>query len=637
MLSLKWLASKKKAEMTEPALARPENPYASIAGALRSGIEINPIRDTKLIELSYSSSSPVLATEIVNALAEEFIDFSIEKRYSSTQQASNFLDLAIAELRDEIAAKERELQRYGQEKDILFLSESESQAVSAFATLNEAYNQARLDRINAEAEFRELSNLDGSSVPQFISDPAIQQLKIEFTRLRAEYEEKRGQLKADHPDMLRIQARLNSLKDEINKAAGSAEAKYRAALNKESSIRATLNRQRGDVAKMNSDAIFYNSLKIEAESKRRQLNALTEKRDEAKLSAQLRGLDASNLSIIDRAEVPGRPVSPNKKNNLLMALMIGLCGGVGLCFLFDYLDDTLKGSDDVEKLVNLSSLGMIPYLPPEGFKKSSGYGSYRNRGYAAGGTNPEKEFTLPEVKEIELINYLFPELPISEDYRTVRTSILLSHAEKPPKSILFTSSMTQEGKTSTIANLAASFAQLQERVLILDADLRKPRLHRLFKLKNSSGLSIYLTGKASLKEIIQKTFIDNVWLASSGPVPPNPAELLNSRKMKDLLEEATQVFDIVLLDSPPVLSVIDAVILSSIVESTVLVVRGGKTRKKPFMASVEELRRARAKILGVVFNGVDLGKEGSGYTKYYRGYRYGTYGEEEQESIPGIE
>src|SRR4030042_2758071 len=395
LVTLKWLSGKKTPEKTEGPLVLPD-PYLGLANSLLSSIVVKPIRETKLVEVSFTSPSPTFAAEFLNALAKEFVNFSVEKRYSTTQQASNFLDEQIAELRDEIGARERELQRYGQEKDILFLSESESQAVSAFATLNGAYNQARLDRINAQAEYQELRDLEGDAVPQFISDPAIQELKTEYTRLRAEYEEKRGQMKADHPEMMRIQARLNSLKDEINKAADTAEAKYKAALNKEGSIRATLERQRSDVAKMNSNAIFYNNLKIEVESKRKQLNTITEKRDETRLSAQLRGLDSSNISIIDRAEVPKWPASPHKTKNLLMALLVGMFGGVGLCFFFDYLDDTLKRPDDVQRLVNLPSLGVIPYLPPEGLKNSRGYRSYYGDRSGHSRANPDKEHPIPE-------------------------------------------------------------------------------------------------------------------------------------------------------------------------------------------------------------------------------------------------
>lgn len=637
ILTLKWIARKEQPAAAGPAAAfPPSNPYSGFAGYVLAGIEVNPVRDTKLVELSFSSPFPQLTTEIVNTLAEEFISFSVEKRYSSTQQASDFLTESIANLRDDLYAKERELQRYGQEKDILFLSETESTAVNMFTDLSEAYNQAMLERINADAEYRELKDLEGDSIPQFISDPSIQQLKTEYTRLRTDYQEKSRQLKPDHPEMVRITARLDGLKEEINKAADAAEGRLRAARQKEASIKATLDRQRGDVAKMKNNAILYNSIKSEVESKRRLLNTLLERQSETQLSAQLRGLNASNISIIDRAEVPLRPVSPNKRNNLLLALFFGLVGGIGLCFLVDYLDDTVKEPEEVEKIIGLPALGVVPFLASKGTTKGTTYGSFIRDRYSSGKESPDRQHSIPEVKEIELVNHLHPDSSLSEEYRTVRTSVLLSHAEKPPKVIGFTSAIAQEGKTSTVVNMAISFAQLHERVLLVDADLRKPRLHRLFSLRNVSGLTAFLTGKAPLKDVIHKTHIENIWVVPSGPVPPNPAELLNSKMMKDLLEEASQIFDIVLLDSPPVLAVIDPVIISSIADSMVMVIRAGKTRRKPLLAAVEELKRARASIIGVVLNAANLSNGGYSYSRYYRYNQYGAYKREDQDHFPEI-
>jgi capsular exopolysaccharide synthesis family protein len=633
IITFKWISSSRRAGADSASPLIPANPYSGIANSLVGGIEVSPVKDTKLVQVSFTFPSAGLATEIVNTLAEEFISFSVEKRYSATQQASAFLDETITNLRDDLTAKERELQQYGQDKDITFLSETESAAVSTFANLSEARDQAMLERIKAEAEHKELTDLEGEALPQLISDPAVQQLKTEYTTLRTEYQEKSRQLLPGHPEMVRIKARLDSLKEEIGTAAEVAEARVRSARQQEATITAQLNRQKADVAKMKNNAILYNTIKSEVESKRRLLNTLQERQSETQLSAQLKGLSASNISIIDLAEVPKKPVSPDKKNNLLMALLIGLFGGVGLCFLFDYLDDRVKGPEDAEKLTGIPSLGVIPYLPPEGIAKSKKYGAYLKNKYSYGRKNLEKEHTLPEVKEIELINHLHPDLPLAEDYRTVRTSILLSQADKPPKSIVFSSPLTQEGKTATVVNMAVSFAQLQERVLVVETDLRKPRLHRLFKVRNISGLTGFLTGKTSLKDIIQKTFIENIWLIPSGPIPPNPAELLNSKKMKEMLDEISQVFDIVLLDSPPVLAVIDAVIISSIAESAIMVVRGGETRRKPFLAAVEELRKGRANIIGIIFNGADLSKEGAYYTKYYRYYKYGVYGKEEGDRL----
>ena len=625
-ITLQWIFSKKGREAEDPLF--PKNPYARIINGLLGGLDINAVKDTKLVELSYKNKSPVLAAEIVNNLAQEFINFSFEKRTSTTQQASDWLSEQIENLRNDLTAKEKELLRYSQEKDIVFLSETESTAVKSFSDLNDAYNRAMLDRINAEAEWRELKNLEAGSVPVLISDPGILQLKTEYSRLSAEFEEKSKQLKPDHPEMMRLGARLESLREELNKAAGNAEARYRSALQKENSIKATLDRQRGDVSKLENNAILYNSIRSEVDSKRRLLQTLQEKQSETQVSAQLRGLSASNISIIDLAEVPRKPVSPDKTKNLLMSLLIGLFGGIGLCFFFEYLDDTLKGPNDVERLIDLPSLGIIPYLPPEGLSRSRGYSSYFGHRYGRAASHPGKEHTLPEIKEIELVNHHHPELPFAEDYRTIRTSILLSHPDKPPKTIVFTSPLTQEGKTATVVNMAVAFAQLEEKVLVVDADLRKPRLHRILKVRNVSGLTGFLTGKVPLKEVVNKTSIENIWLIPSGPIPPNPAELLNSRKMKDLVEEIGQVFDVILLDAPPVLAVSDTMLISSIADSTVLVVRSGQTRRKPFLSAVQELRRARAKIIGVVFNGAKVTREGAPYAKYYS---YSGYGKDDLE------
>ena len=628
VLTLKWLFSiGGPKDRPENGLV-PTNPFSRVVDGLLERIQIIPIKDTKLVELGFALSSPTLATEIVNTLAEEFINFSFEKRSSTTQQASDWLSEQIDNLRTDLTAKERELLRYSQEKDIVFLSETESTAVKSFSDLNDAYNRAMLDRINAEAEWRELKNLEAGSVPQFISDPGILQLKTEYSRLSAEFEEKSKQLKTDHPEMMQLRARLDSLKEEINKAAGAAEARYRSALQKENSIKATLERQRGDVTKLENNAILYNSIRSEVESKRRLLNTLQERQSETQLSAQLKGLSASNISVIDLAEVPRKPISPDRMKNLLVSLLIGLFGGIGLCFLLEYLDDTVKGPEDVERLAELPSLGIIPYLPPDGLSKNRSYSSYFKHRYARAEGAPGKEHTLPEIKEIELVNHLHPDLPFAEGYRTIRTSILLSHSEKPPKMILFSSPLTQEGKTATVVNMAVAFAQLEEKVLVVDADLRKPRLHRILKVRNVSGLTGFLTGKLPLKEVVNKTSIENIWLIPSGPIPPNPAELLNSRKMKDLIEEIGQVFDVILVDTAPVLAVSDTVLISSVADSTVLVIRSGQTRRKPFLSAVQELKRARANIIGVVFNGADLYRLGGYYSKYHG---YSTYGKEDLE------
>lgn len=634
LFTFQWVKSKRGSEEKISGNLIQYDQYSAATKIIQDNLKSSPIRDTKLVKISFISSSPNFAYNVINNVAEEFANFSIEKRYERTQQASDFLSTQIATLQDEITAKERELQRYVKEEDLFSLSNTESATLNTLDDYYKVYTQARIERIKAEAAYRELKNLDIDSIPLSVSNPVIQELKTDYTKIKNEYEEKSSKFKPSYPEMIQLKAKLDSTRDQLKKEVETAKSEYSTALNREYYLKGLLDKQKEEVVRINSSAILYNSLKIEIENKRRQINSLMEKRDETLVSEQLGGIKASNISIIDRAEVPKKPSSPKKGLNLILAFLIGIFGGISLSFVFEYLDDTIKGPEDVEKLAGLPSLGVIPYLPPEGLKKRKGYSSYLGHRYSYGKENSEREHTLPEVEEIELVNHLNPDGPLSEDYRTVRTSILLSHAEKPPKIIVFTSALTQEGKTATVVNMAISFAQLQERVLVLETDLRKPRLHRLFKLRNVNGLTGYLTGKVPLKEIIQKTSIENVWLVPSGPIPPNPAELLNSKKMKDMLEKVGQVFDVVLLDSPPVLAVIDPVIISSIADSMVIVIRGGKTRRKPLLGAVEELRRARANIIGVVFNGVHLSKEGSYYSTYYRYYKYGLYGKDDQKTLP---
>jgi capsular exopolysaccharide synthesis family protein len=598
------------------------NPYFEINQALRDGLNISPVRQTRLVEISFKSPDPALASQIVNTLAEEFIDFSMEKRFVSTQQASKFLEEQTEELRKNLAAKERELQEYSKGKDLFYLSDEESAVVNTFSDLNKAYTQAQIDRIQFRTAFEELESLKVDSLPQFIDNQLIEDLKTEYTQITNEYEEKIKIFRPSYPDMLQLKAKLDSmrtqLESEIARAVDAAGASYRTARNRELSLKQLLDQQKASVSQMNSDAIMYNSLMIEVENIRNLLNSLVERQKETLVSARLGSLETNNMSIIDRAEPPRRPVSPKKKLNLILAFIVGLAGGIGLCFVLEYLDNTVKGPEDVEQLVQLPSLGMIPFLSADGLKKIKKHGHFHRYRYSSELDGSLEQEELSKLKDIELINHLFPRFSISEDYRTVRTAILLSYPEKPPKTIVVTSALPQEGKTTTLVNLAVAFSQLGEQVLIVDSDMRKPRMHRIFEVESSGGLSGYLTGRIPFKECVFKTQIDNISVIPSGPIPPNPSELIDSQRMKLMIEGIKKAFDVILLDTPPLLAVVDPVILAAMADATVFVLQSGKTTDKALISGAEELRRAKAKIIGVVLNGVRLDKESGYYSKYYR-------------------
>lgn len=619
LVTFKWLrANKTDGEDGELFV----DPYIEIVEDLQKKLDVTQIRDTKVLKIGYTTQYPILGAEIVNTFVEEFINFSIEKKFEITQQATDFLNEQIVNLRRDLAVKERELQRYGKEKDLFFLNETESMAMSELRDLTDAFTKTKIERIDAEAFYRALQNSNVNSLQRTAANRIIQNLEEEYSRMKNEYQEKLKSFKSEHPTMKQLESKIESmrgeLENEVDKAVMLAETKYREALREEALLSNQLEIQREQVTEMDSNAILYNSLQIEAENLRNQLNLLEKKKNETQVSARLGGLKTSNISIVDRARVPKDPVSPKKMLNMMLALFMGVFGGVGLCFVFEYLDNTVKGPEDVERMTGLPSLGIVPYIPPEGVgkrKRKKYYSSYRA---AYGEDTTEGGDSYADIKSIELVNHSFPKFSVSEDYRTIRTSILLSQVDNGPKALAFVSALPGEGKTSTLANIAVAFAQLEKEVLIIDADLRKPGLHRLFEVDNKKGLSGYLSGVISLGAALSKTKIENIWILPSGVVPPNPAELLNSGKMKVFLDEVKIGFDFVLIDTPPILAVVDSLVLSTMVDGVVMVVQPGWTTRKPFMKGVEDIRHSRAKILGIVYNKVDVRDRGSYFHSYYR-------------------
>ena len=633
---LKWIIPLRKEPEEDSGFVVERDPDAGLSYLIQGGLVVDAIEDTKLIAVSHVFPQPVLAADIVNAVVDEFIDFSVEMRYEATRQASEFLTDQISITREDLAAKEKELQKYGEEKNLLFLNARESTVVSKFAELNRAYTAAQISRINNEATYRELRNIDIDSMHQNVNNAIVSALKGQYIQLKVDYNLKSKIYQPDYPEMMSLQTKLNSvraeLESEIQKARGAALSELKTTNEKENSLKRVFEEQKLEVSKMNSNAILYNSLRIEVENKRSLLNSLDAQQNEALVSARLKGLKTSNIKVIDRALVPGAPFSPNKKRTMILALLMGLIFGVGFAFFVDYLDNTVKGPEEIERLVGLPALGIIPMISSNNSKKNYPYYSNYRSSYSYAEENPEEREKIGEIKNIELINHLFPKLAVSEDYRTVRTSILFSHADSPPRTIAFTSSFPQEGKTATVTNIAISFSQLEKKVLLIDCDLRKPRLHKVFEARNRIGLSSYLIGISSIENAIQETSVENLWLLPSGPHPPNPAELINSKKMEELLEITKSKFDIVFIDTPPVLAVIDPVILCSISDAVVFVLKEGKTNRRPLFKAVDEIKRAKGQILGIIYNEVRLTKRGY-YSPYYQNYQLYYYEDGAYESI----
>jgi len=611
VLSFRWLKSK-----------IPGKPPGDVASAsadmflinlILGDTEIAPVPETQLVEVSFASPSARLAADIVNSLADEYIAYSIEMRSEATQQTSEFLNENIAQLREDLAAKERDLQKYSDDKKIVQLSDKESSVLSQYEDVQKAYSQAQIATIDAQSKYQEFSKLRVDALPQFISNPVIQALKTTYVQLKGEYEEKtKTTYRPEHVEMRALAQKIETTKTqfegELAKAEDAAQSEYSQALDNELRLKAMVEQKRGDVTRTNNDSVLAVALRSEVENLRSLQQTMQAKQAETQVSARLSGLRTSNIKIVDPAIVPDNAFSPNVKRNLIVALLLGLMLGVGGAFIAYALDNTLKNPEDLEKLTGLPSLGIIPHFSPNGTKgRGKGYGAY-GASYGIPGNGADGA---SQVSEIELINHLFPKISIAEDYRMVRTAILFARADSDAKVIAFTSTQPQEGKSSTVSNIAISFAQLGEKVLTIDADLRKPRLHKIFQVRNTIGLSDYLAGRVLAEEAIQKTAIDHFWLLPSGPHPPNPAELLNSRRMKELIDSARRRFDIILIDLPPVLAVIDPVIVSAQADMTILVLKTGQTTRKPLLRTIQELRKAKAQIVGAVFNDARLRRNGA--------------------------
>jgi succinoglycan biosynthesis transport protein ExoP len=390
------------------------------------------------------------------------------------------------------------------------------------------------------------------------------------------------------------------------------------------------------VVATNTNAIYYNSLKIEVTNMRSLLDHLVKKEKESMLSSRLEGLQTSNIKIIDQAEVPISPVFPKKKSIFIMALFLGIGGGLGLIFLLDWLDKTVKTPDQVEKLLKLPSLGFIPAVGsgnPHSYYAYSYYSQYSDK--------RKKTKDEEKLKEIELSNYVAPESIYAENYRNIRTSILLSTPDQPPRVMAVTSALPQEGKTATVINLAVSFTNLGKKVLVIDGDLRKPRIHSILRTKNTAGLSSLLVGRSAISDVVLMTEIHNLFIIPSGPVPPNPTELLNARAMENLLQEVKEHFDFVFIDSPPLVGIMDPVIIGHHADGVLLVTWGGKTHKRVIEKARDELKKYNIRLLGVVLNKVNMKKSGYGYYaydsyKYQYGYKAGYKKKKKEEKKGGM-
>jgi succinoglycan biosynthesis transport protein ExoP len=615
-------------------------------------VSTNSVPGTRLVDVRYSNRNPKLAAEILNALFDGYIEMLVKKRYSASERATVFLNTQIEELRAEIDERERKLNDYGSQQDILPLTAAEAPAVDRIANVNKALMDATIERINKYSYYNQLKTAPLGEIPEAPEGSLIQRLREQYITLRRQYATRLSTVRPEYPEMRRLKSELDAateaLQAETENLVRNAYNDYQTALRKEQSLKGLLEVQKNEAYKANSNSVIYNSLRIELESRKELLESLSKRQSETDVSSRLKGLDALNVWLVDRADYPLKPASPNKKKNILIGLVLGLFGGLGLALGLELLNHSVKTSRDISYATGIPTLGSIPAFESEtkptgpqtefikiiamlkgGADKAKPGHNRTNRRRRKAHPSPDQEWLIgkpaggPESGGmIERIVLRDPNSIQAESYRSIRTALLVSSPPGRVKTLLFTSPLAREGKSSTVANLGIALAEADRRILIVDSDLRKPKQARIFGLNRNSeqGLSRYLSSTMEPEEVIMTTEVPHLGIILSGPTPPNPIELLTSERMDRLIAYLKKSFDYVLFDAPPLLAVSDALAMGPMADSIILVVRAGQTPIPALKQAKQKLDAHKLKSLGVILNGVDLFEQDGYYAREY--YQY---------------
>lgn len=601
-----------------------KKPVIAAAQALQRRIDVRPLRGTNLVELSYEATSPQLAADIANALADSYIDWTLEAKYQIVGQASKFLTAQIAQLKSEVDQREQQLQAYGRQKDILSTEPGSNVTMQKLESLNKEYADAVADRVSKEARYHSVQTARADTIADTLSNGLITQLRNDQARLEREYAEKLNLYKPEWPAMQQLKAQIekgrqnlnSTIQETVAKARDIARADYETALRREQSLAGVMTGQKNEAMQLNSNSIEYNNLRVEVETKRTLLDTLSKREAETQVQSRLRDEKVSNIRVVDRAIPPVSRFRPSYKKNLALAIFLGGALGLAIAFGLEYLDRSLRSTNQVETFLHLPALGIIPStLTPV----SKPYYGLRRKSVKA---------TRSDVP-IELLPDRQPHSTIAEAYRAVRAALLLSQAGGV-QSIVVTSSLMQEGKSSTSANLATVLGQLGKRVVVVDGDLHKPRLHEIFRISNRIGLVSVLAENAKPSEAIVNTSVKNVFALPAGPSAPNPSALISSDLMRNLFAFLKSNFDYVIVDSPPVAAVADALLLGQLVDGVVLCVKGGRTPREVVARVRDHLRRSNVRILGVLVN--NLEESSAAYGEYYR-YSNAYYAYSDREKV----
>jgi polysaccharide biosynthesis transport protein len=617
------------AGLTEGLAVDPETEQAILV-RFNDRLSVEPVRRSRLVEVSFESQNPQVAANAVNALASNYIQENLESRWQTAQKASEWLSEQLQSFKAKLEKSEDDLQLYAQKNGLLFLEtekgDTENIVDERLRQLQDELTRAQADRYAKESLDRLAEAGDYSSLPGVEDNKLMQDLTERLSDLEKEEAALTPTFTNDYPKVKQLQSQIDDVQKVLNqerkRAAQRIVDEYTAAVRREALVREAFEQQQQQANRVAARAVQYNILKREVDTNKQLYEGLLQRLKEAGVSA---GVNASNIRIVDAAVAPTKPVSPRPILNLGLALLLGLGCGIGAAFLQEHLDDTLKNSDDIERLLHVPSLALIPSRDSLNHTSAGLYeAAERTPALANGNGNHASLMKSSENAWIRIDGNGTQHSAFSEAFCGLRTSVLLSAAGRPPRSLTFVSAEPGEGKTTIASNLAISLAQLGKRVLLIDGDMRRPCVHKLFDIEDrSEGLVTCLTGDHGWRQLVRPTGMTDLSCLVCGPVPPNPSELLSSDRMQMLIREAMVDYDFVLVDAPPLLNVADGRILATMVEGAILVVKGGFTPRELAQQAQLHIRDVGAHLIGVVLNDVDVRL--NGYYKAY--YKYGGYGE----------
>jgi len=605
------------------------NTYVPVVMA---GIQVEPVKTTSLVEISYIASSANLAAKIAEGVGDSYMRLTVENKIDTVHQAKEVLSRQIAQVKGDLDILRGQLQRYGESKDIVSVTDPNNIIAQRLLKLNQDMTNAQNERRQKQSDYEALLRTSPEAVAG--DDDLVRNLTAQEANLQRDYNQKLSTFKPEHPAMLQLkqnidktrQARQSALLDAYNKRREAARNAVAAAAGRENEMSGAFDASKREMQVQNASVTKYVDLRSEIDSKEQLLQQLTRKQSDTEVGAILRGSTTSNVHWVDHAEVPKGRFNVTMKKNLQSAFPLGVLLGLAAIFFLEYMDRSIKTPEELERVTRYASLGVIPAASSVG----RGYG-YRYYGSRSNLRAVDKEPVEPS-KGIDLLPHVDSRSPISEAYRAFRTSLLLASANSP-KVIVITSTFAREGKTTTAVNLATVLAQMGKPVLLLDADLRRPRLQKVFKGKMNLGLVNYLATNIPLEDVIQETEVPHLSVVLSGPTPPNPSELLASDRMKHLIHEVRSKFAYVIFDSPPVMAVTDSIVLAASADGVVLCVHGGQTPRDIVQRAAERLRQSNIPVLGAILNNLDLQQYGYTFKTSYYDYYDSETGASEKEPV----